>query len=110
MNRSVFDFFSAAVSTSSRIFDTVESSNAFVAFTVSDPSPFMQPDTTVSPGPAARGTDSPVSAAVEMRLSPVRTSASTGILSPGRMSRTSPTDTSSGSTVSTVPSGVSSRS
>ena len=104
---SVCDFFSDAFSTSSNILETVESSNAFVASIFNKPSPLMQPEITSSPILTVLGTDSPVKAAVFTKLSPLFTIPSTGIFSPGLMTRILPISTSSGSIISIVPSSFS---
>ena len=68
------------------------------------PSPLMQPEITSSPTLTVLGTDSPVKAAVFTKLSPLFTIPSTGIFSPGLMTRILPISTSSGSIISIVPS------
>ena len=106
MKFSVRAFFSAAFSTNSRMRLTVESSKGFVARTVSLPVRFTQPEITSSPGRAVRGTDSPVSAAVSIWLSPVRMTPSSGMRSPGMTMNSSSGASSKGSTCFSFPSSM----
>ena len=70
----------------------------------STPLAFIQPLMTSSPGRTVRGRLSPVSAAVFRVDSPVRTTPSSGIFSPGLTTMVAPMGTSSGSTTETLPS------
>ena len=98
MKFSVCAFFDEAFSTSSSIFDTVESSKSLVVFTFRVPLSFIQPLMISSPTFTDRGTDSPVSAAVFNMEEPSMTTPSKGTFSPGSMVMMVPTSTSSGST------------
>ena len=106
MKFSVRAFFSAAFSTSSRMRLTVESSKGLVARTTSLAVRFTQPEMTSSPGRAVRGTDSPVSAAVSIWLSPVSTVPSSGMRSPGMTMNSSSGASSKGSTCFSLPSSM----
>ena len=96
MNCSLTAFFSLEFSTSSRILETVDSSQGFVTVTRSNPVRFTQPLMMSSPTRMLRGRDSAVSS-VEL---PSNTVPSSGTRSPGFTTMTEPTATSSGSTVS----------
>ena len=63
---------------------------------------FTQPETTSLPSFTPTGTGSPVTAEVSIRLSPLTTTPSSGILSPGRTSIMSPISISSGSSSITL--------
>ena len=64
----------------------------------------MLPEMTVSPSATSTGRLSPVSAAVLTLPLPSRTTPSSGIFSPGRTTRVSPSATSSGSSSTSSPS------
>ena len=98
MKFSTLAFLELAFSTSSRILATVESSKAFVVFTLSVPLPFTHPLTISSPALALLGTDSPVSAAVSSMEFPSIITPSRGTFSPGLITMILPISTSSGST------------
>ena len=104
MNFSVGAFLETESSTSSNTFAAVESSYSLMTSTVSLEERLTVPDTTLSPGQTSRGMDSPVSARVSRVDVPSTTVPSSGIFSPGRTTILSPTETSSGSTVSITPS------
>ena len=91
-------------STSSSIFDTVDSPKAFVVLIFRTPVMLMQPLMTSSPICASRGRLSPVSALVLSVDSPSTTTPSMGTFSPGCTTITVPTSTSSGSTFTREPS------
>lgn len=74
-----------------------------VTETVSFAERLTVPETISFPGPMSLGTDSPVRARVSREERPSTTLPSRGTLSPGRTSMVSPTETSSGSTVSAAP-------
>ena len=82
------------------IFDAVDSPNVLSTRTVSMPSSAIQPDRTVSPSCAVRGTDSPVSARVSSEEEPDRITPSSGTRSPGRTTIVSPILTDVGETAS----------
>ncbi|MPM65588.1 hypothetical protein SDC9_112485 [bioreactor metagenome] len=103
MNFSVGALRAAASSTSSRIRETEDSLYGLVTRIRIVPESFTKPESTVSPIPTDRGTDSPVSADVSTADSPWVTSPSSGIRSPGRTSIIAPTSTTSGLT-SLIPS------
>ena len=98
------DFFILEFSTRSSIFDTVESPNSLVVFTLMTPVILMQPLITSSPVLTFRGRLSPVKALVLSDVSPLVTMPSIGIFSPGFTVISVPTATSSGSTFSSFPS------
>ena len=100
INCSLTAFFSLEFSTSSRILETVDSSQGFVTVTRSNPVRFTQPLMMSSPTRMLRGRDSPVRAAVSSVEPPSNTVPSSGTRSPGFTTMTEPTATSSGSTVS----------
>ena len=104
MNFSDFDFFELEFSTKSRIFDTVDSPNTLVVLILTVPERLMQPEITSSPDFALRGTLSPVSAAVSSDVVPSTITPSIGIFSPALTTIILPISTSSGSTVSILPS------
>ena len=104
MKLSLFDLFSEAFSTRSRIFEAVDSPNALVTLARMTPERFTQPEIILSFGPIVRGTLSPVSATVSRLDVPSRTKPSIGTFSPGLTTIVSPTFTSSGLTVKTFPS------
>ena len=101
---STLAFLLLAFSTSSKIRATVESSNAFVTFTLIVLLPLTHPLMISSPTVALRGTDSPVSAAVSIMEVPSVTIPSSGMRSPGFTTMIVPTSTSSGSTCVSTPS------
>ncbi len=104
MKASVFAFLAAEFSTSSKILETVDSSNGRLTRICSRPVRLMQPLRTSSPGFASRGSGSPVRAEVLTLELPSSTVPSSGIFSPGRTAMVSPTCTSSGSTRRRLPS------
>ena len=104
MNSSERDFLELAFSTSSRIFDTVDSPNSFVVRTFSRPLRLMQPLMISSPARHSRGALSPVSAAVFSVELPSTITPSMGTFSPGWITITVPISTSSGSTCVSTPS------
>ena len=104
MNVSLLDFFSAAFSTRSIILDAVLSLKFFVVRTFIAPDRFTHPEITSSPAPASLGTLSPVSATVFSDVAPSIICPSRGTFSPGRITITSPTLTSSGLTSKRLPS------
>ena len=104
MNLSAWAFLIEDSSTSSNTLNTVESSYSEVTSTVIFDDRFTVPETTFSPGMTSLGTDSPVSAWVSMDVYPDTMVPSRGTFSPGRTSIVSPTLTSSGPTVSVLPS------
>ena len=104
MNFSAGAFLDTESSTSSSTFATVESSYSLDTSTVRTEVRLTVPDTRSSPGPMSLGTDSPVRALVSKDEFPDTTFPSRGTFSPGRISMVSPTETSSGSTVSFLPS------
>ena len=73
-----------ACSTSSRIFETVDSPNAFSTRILITPFVLMQPLIALSLIVICRGTDSPVRAEVSKVDVPLSIVPSKGILSPGR--------------------------
>ena len=75
-----------------------ESSNALVTQASRRPFPLMNPPISSVPGDAGIGTDSPVSIDVLTLDSPSVTTQSTGTFSPARISMTSPTESTAGST------------
>ena len=97
MNASLLDLRELAFSTSSSIFDAVDSPNSFVVLIFSSPVSLMQPLMTSSPTETLRGRLSPVSAAVFSTLVPSVITPSMGIFSPGCTTMTVPTAISSGS-------------
>ena len=101
---SAFAFLELAFSTSSRIFDTVESSNSFVTCTSKSPLRLIEPLTISSPSITSTGTLSPVRALVSRLELPFTTTPSSGTFSPGLTRMISPISTSSGSTCSSFPS------
>ena len=104
MNFSVGAFLDTDSSTSSSTLAAVESSYSLWTSTVSLDEMLIVPETTSVPGNTSRGMDSPVSARVSRVDVPSTTLPSRGIFSPGRTTILSPTETSSGSTVSIEPS------
>ena len=92
---SVFAFLELAFWTRFRIFETVDSLNGFVVFTVKSPVLFMEPDSTSSPSFISFGSDSPVSADTSSVDFPVWTMPSSGTFSPAFMTISPPTATSS---------------
>ena len=104
MNSSELDFRELAFSTSSRIFDTVDSPNSFVVRTFSRPLRLMQPLMISSPSRHSRGALSPVRALVLSVDLPSRITPSMGTFSPGWTTITVPISTSSGSTWVSTPS------
>ena len=104
MKASLFDLFSSALSTKAIIFETVLSPKLFVLRTLMTPLRLMQPEMTSSPSFKSRGTLSPVNATVFNAELPSMTTPSRGTFSPGFTKMVSPTFTSSGETVSTLPS------
>ena len=103
MKFSVRAFFSLAFSTSSRMRLTVDSPKGLVVRTRRRPVMLMQPEMTSSPASTWRGIDSPVRAAVSSWELPSTIVPSMGTRSPGLMTMTVPTATSSGSTCSSSP-------
>lgn len=87
-----------AFSTRSRIFETVDSPNAFVVRIFSTPDRSMQPLMISSPALTSRGRLSPVSALVLRLDVPSTTTPSSGTFSPGWTTMMLPTATTSGST------------
>ncbi len=83
MKFSEHEFFILEFSTRSSIFDTVESPNSLVVFTLMTPVILMQPLITSSPVLTFRGRLSPVKALVLSDVSPLVTMPSIGIFSPG---------------------------
>ena len=104
MNLSVGAFLERDSSTSSSTLEAVESSYSLVTSTTILDERFTVPETTSSPGPTSRGRDSPVRARVSTADDPSTILPSRGIFSPGMTAMVSPTETSSGSTVSVLPS------
>ena len=104
MNFSVVALRAKDSSTSSRILDAVESSYSFVVLMSILADRLMDPETTSVPSEASFGMDSPVRALVSRVVDPEMTTPSRGTFSPGRTVIVSPTETSSGSTVSVTPS------
>ena len=86
------------------ICESTVSSPTFVATMMKPPVPFTVPPITVSPGPFSTGIGSPLIIDSSMLLLPSCTSPSTGILSPGRTRRRSPSETSSSESSSSLPS------
>ena len=74
MKFSLFDLFSAELSTRASILWTVDSENGLVTFILSTPPSFTQPLRASSPTPTSRGRDSPVSATV-LNCAPTATTA-----------------------------------
>ena len=107
MKFSTFAFFRLEFSTRSKILATVDSPYTLVVRMRSSPCWLTQPLMTSSPGRTVRGRLSPVRAAVSSVLSPLSTTPSRGIFSPGRTAITAPTGTSSGSVTVSVPSAFS---
>ena len=103
MKFSLLDFFSWEFSTSSSIFETVDSPNAFVTFTRIMPERFTEPLIISLPSFTFLGIDSPVSAEVSTVEAPDTTTPSRGTFSPGFITITLPHSTSSGSTFSSSP-------
>ena len=104
MNASDRDLREDDSSTSSRIFETVDSPKFFVVRIFNTPDMSMQPLMTSSPGMISRGRLSPVSALVLRLAVPSTTTPSIGTFSPGCTTITLPTVTVSGSTCSSLPS------
>ena len=88
---------SAEFSTSSSIFDTVESEYSFVTFAFKRPFMFIQPLVMLSPMFTSRGRDSPVSAVVLRLELPSIIIPSRGTFSPGLITMMSSMQASSGS-------------
>ena len=91
------DLRSLAFSTSSRIFEAVESPNDLSTRTRMTPERLTQPEMTLSVTEASRGSLSPVSATVFRLVEPSTMVPSRGTLSPGATTMTSPTSTLAGS-------------
>ena len=104
MNASERDLRELAFSTRSRIFDTVDSPNAFVVRIFRTPDRSMQPLMISSPARTSRGRLSPVSALVLRLAVPSTTTPSSGTFSPGCTTMMLPTATSSGATWCSSPS------
>ena len=104
MNFSVLAFLEPACSTSSRIFDTVDSSNLLETSILMTPFVFMQPLKALSPFESSAGTASPVKAEVSTTALPSQTTPSKGIFSPVFTTIISPIATFSGETFSILPS------
>ncbi len=100
MNFSVFAFPLSAFSTSSRIFETVDSPKVFVVRTCKSPVILRLPLNTESPTITSRGRLSPVNADVSRADSPEHITPSIGIFSPGFTTISLPTGTSDGDTFS----------
>ena len=83
MNASERDLRELAFSTRSRIFETVDSPNAFVVRIFSTPDMSMQPLMISSPARTSRGMLSPVSALVLRLALPSTITPSSGTFSPG---------------------------
>ena len=94
----------AASDTMRMIWERVVSSPTRVARHRRYPEVLMVAAETVSPGPLSTGTDSPVRAASLTALSPSKITPSTGMASPGRTAKVSPTATSPMGTVTSCPS------
>ena len=92
------DFFELEFSTSSRIFETVDSPNSFVVLILISPVILMLPLCTSLPVSASTGRLSPVSAVVLSVVCPSTITPSIGIFSPGFTMMLLPVSTSSGST------------
>ena len=104
MNASDFDFLELEFSTSSRIFETVDSPKFFVVLIFSTPVRLMQPLMISSPTKVSLGRLSPVSALVFNVDVPSTMIPSIGTFSPGCTTMIVPTSTSSGETFSIAPS------
>ena len=88
---SVLVFLSVALSSKSKIFETVEFSNVLVAFISIIFSKFKHPDNTESFSFATKSSDSPVKAEVSNLVSPLTIIPSVGIFSPFLIIKISPT-------------------
>ena len=104
MKFSDFDFLELDSSTSSKIFDTVDSPNSFVVLILSTPDILMHPLMTSSPSDASRGALSPVRATVLSVDLPLVITPSIGIFSPGFTTIVLPMPTSSGLILMSFPS------
>ena len=93
INLSVFAFFPLAFSTSSSIFETVDSPNAFVTFIVSTPFTLIEPLIICSFIVTSLGKLSPVSEDVSTLPAPSVIIPSRGTFSPGFTTIISPTFT-----------------
>ena len=103
MKVSLFDLFSPAFSTRSRILLTVDSPKDFSIIIFITPDRLTQPEHILSPTPALLGMLSPVRAMVLRLVSPSVILPSRGIFSPGRTMIVSPTATFPGSTTCVLP-------
>ena len=104
MKFSDLDLRELAFSTRSRILDTVDSPNSLVVRIFSTPVILMHPLVISCPTSISRGRLSPVNALVFRLEVPSTTTPSMGTFSPGCTTITLPISTSSGSTLSSVPS------
>ena len=104
MNFSDFDFLAPEFSTSSNIFETVDSPNSLVVLIFSTPFILIQPLIISSPSLASLGRLSPVSALVLRVEFPSVIIPSRGTFSPGCTTIILPIATSSGDTFSSFPS------
>ena len=100
MKRSIFGLLATAFSTESRIRVTMDSARTFSTWMRMVPVILTQPESTGSPTAARTGFGSPVTAEVSIWVSPSEMMPSSGMRSPGRMRRISPTSASSAGMVS----------
>ena len=101
--RAIGAFVAAALETISIICDRLVSFPTRVAFAVIYPERFSVAAETLSPSSLSTGMDSPVSADSSTAVFPERITPSTGICSPGRTTKLSPTETVSIGTVFSSP-------
>ena len=104
MKLSLLDLFSEAFSTSSRIFEAVDSVKGLVTLARRTPLRLTHPERILSPTPIPLGTLSPVSATVSRLEAPSSTTPSRGTFSPGLITMVSPTAISAGLTTTIPPS------
>ena len=91
MNLSILGLLAAAFSTACKMRETIDSDKGFSTFILIAPEIFKQPEVIELFGAIFIGIGSPVTGDVSKRLSPSMTMPSTGILSPARTNKISPT-------------------